>query len=64
MRYKEEGVFMQALKWGKRVSRVENGRFSYVDFVSFSEIQLNFALQIAFAHMSASINTPTSGRVV
>ena len=50
MRYKEEGVFMEALIWGKRVSRVENGRFSYVDFVSFSEIQSNFALQIAFAH--------------
>ena len=63
MRYKEEGVFMEALIWGKRVSRVENGRFSYVDFVSFSEIQLNFALQIAFAHMRASINTPSWGRV-
>ena len=50
MRYQEEGVFMEALIWGKRVSRVENGRFSYVDFVSLSEIQSNFALQIAFAH--------------
>ena len=64
MRYQEEGAFMETLIWGKRVSRVENGRFSYVDFVSFSEIQSNFALQIAFAHMSASINTPTWGRVV
>ena len=43
----------------KRDSRVENGRFSYVDFVSFLENQSNFALQISFAHMSASINTPS-----
>ena len=50
MRYQEEGAFMETLIWGKRVLRVENGRFSYVDFVSFSEIQSNFALQIAFAH--------------
>ena len=47
----------------KRDSRVENGRFSYVDFVSFLENQSNFALQISFAHMSASINTPSWGRV-
>jgi len=29
----------------QRASRVENGRLSYVDFVSFLEIQSNFALQ-------------------
>ena len=63
MRYQEEGVFMEALIWGKRVSRVENGRFSYVDFVSFLENQSNFALQISFAHMSSAINTPSWGRV-
>ena len=50
LRYQEEGVFMEALIWGKRGSRVENGRFSYVDFVSFLENQSNFALQISFAH--------------
>ena len=33
--------------------------FSYVAFVSFSETQSNFALQIAFAHMRASINAPS-----
>ena len=59
MRYKEEGVFMEALIGGKRVSRVENDRFSYVDFVSFLEHQSNFALQTSFAHMSSAINTPT-----
>ena len=50
MRYQEEGAFVETLIWGKRASRVENGCFSYVDFVSFSETQSNFALQIAFAH--------------
>ena len=44
MRYQEEGAFMEALIWEKRVLRVENGRFSYVDFVSFSVFSIKFCV--------------------